>query len=99
MKGIQVWFSLSFLLYTRPEMVGTTWTSAGIEPRCEDFPYHPVCPLVLQPLCGTNGVTFTSLCNLCLYNWGTGFKIKILHEGVCDLVTGPTELRIKKTKI
>ncbi|XP_043538483.1 trypsin inhibitor ClTI-1-like [Chiloscyllium plagiosum] len=64
-----------------------TRTLAGIEPKCQDFPYHPVCPLYSQPLCGTNSVTYTNLCYLCLYNWGTGFKVKILHEGQCGTET------------
>ncbi|XP_072102122.1 trypsin inhibitor ClTI-1-like [Mobula birostris] len=97
MKTIQ-WFGLALLLYPSPELVRTTLAASGIEPRCEDFPYHPVCPMVLRPLCGSNGITFINLCSLCLYNWGTGFRIKILHEGQCDSLTGPTQLKIKRPK-
>ncbi|XP_059810886.1 uncharacterized protein LOC132385564 [Hypanus sabinus] len=95
--NMKMWLGLALLLYPGPELFRTTLASPGIEPRCEAFSYHPVCPMVLQPLCGSNGVTFTSLCNLCLYNWGTGFRIKILHEGPCGSLAAPTQFKIKRS--
>ncbi|XP_069750314.1 serine protease inhibitor Kazal-type 1-like isoform X3 [Narcine bancroftii] len=97
---IQAGFSLILLLLpTHPGLAVTIWASTGTEPRCEGLPSHSACPRILQPLCGTNGVTFTNLCNLCLYNWGTGFKVRILHNGECELVKGPAELKAKRMRV
>ncbi|XP_067831604.1 trypsin inhibitor ClTI-1-like [Heptranchias perlo] len=94
MDGVFLIAAIVVLVFT--DLATTAWGSAGIEPKCQDFPYHPACSLYLQPLCGTNGVTYTNLCHLCLYNWGTGFKVKILHEGVCDAETDSNELKRKR---
>ncbi|XP_051900973.1 chymotrypsin inhibitor-like [Pristis pectinata] len=76
----------AFLLLASTELSAARFYTPGTseeEPDCEDFPDLPVCPMFTKRICGTDGVTYINRCNLCLYNWLNGARVKIKYNGLC----------------
>ncbi|XP_023955986.2 ovomucoid-like isoform X1 [Chrysemys picta bellii] len=42
-----------------------------------------VCTSVYRPVCGTNGVTYDNICDLCYTKWQTGGTLSLQHQGAC----------------
>ncbi|NXD13327.1 IOVO protein, partial [Nothocercus nigrocapillus] len=45
----------------------------------------PLCPKTPSPVCGSNGVTYSSECLLCAYNVEYGSNISKDHDGECKV--------------
>ncbi|KAJ7316555.1 hypothetical protein JRQ81_002717 [Phrynocephalus forsythii] len=54
----------------------------GIEPSCH-LHKLPGCPKILEPVCGTDGVTYPNECILCLENKNLNLHTKIKKYGEC----------------
>nr|XP_020644166.1 trypsin inhibitor ClTI-1-like [Pogona vitticeps] len=54
----------------------------GIEPSCEQYNL-PGCPKILDPICGTDDVTYPNECILCLENRNMGVHTRIKNHGDC----------------
>ncbi|XP_072844992.2 ovomucoid isoform X2 [Pogona vitticeps] len=58
------------------------------EDECGQFPVQEkgkpsACTAEYKPVCGTNGVTYANLCELCAARRETGKDIHVKHEGKC----------------
>ncbi|XP_066506053.1 trypsin inhibitor ClTI-1-like [Hoplias malabaricus] len=51
-------------------------------PKCEIYPL-PGCPRDYNPVCGSDGKTYTNECELCVEILETGTQIYVAHEGPC----------------
>ncbi|XP_062369722.1 serine protease inhibitor Kazal-type 4 [Cinclus cinclus] len=53
-------------------------------PVCEDLADVQACPLLYLPICGTDGNTYASECQLCVEKMKTRQDIRILKDGECQ---------------
>ncbi|XP_048451373.1 serine protease inhibitor Kazal-type 1-like [Rhincodon typus] len=73
-----VLFSL-FLFY-----VMAANSEPGMEPICKITGHIAgVCPRTYDPVCGTNGITYSNECILCDARRKTGSNIRIQWYGIC----------------
>ncbi|XP_039946565.1 serine protease inhibitor Kazal-type 4 [Hirundo rustica] len=56
----------------------------GRRPVCEDLVDLQACPLLYLPICGTDGNTYASECQLCVEKMKTRQDIRILKDGECQ---------------
>ncbi|XP_034636376.1 serine protease inhibitor Kazal-type 1 [Trachemys scripta elegans] len=54
----------------------------GKEPDCGSFIF-PGCPKILDPVCGTDNLTYPNECELCAMNLRRGTHIRIKRRGMC----------------
>ncbi|XP_044882263.1 ovoinhibitor-like [Mauremys mutica] len=53
----------------------------------EDGKVLTACPLILEEVCGTDGITYPSECGLCSHNFGHGTNVTKKHDGKCKQET------------
>nr|CCF72386.1 trypsin inhibitor precursor [Agalychnis callidryas] len=53
---------------------------AATKPRCQ---YIVLCPRILRPVCGTDGITYPNECLLCQSNRDDEKDVKIQSQGRC----------------
>ncbi|XP_075596697.1 serine protease inhibitor Kazal-type 4 [Balearica regulorum gibbericeps] len=53
-------------------------------PVCGDMVELQACPLLLLPVCGTDGNTYANECQLCVQKMKTRQDIRILKDGECQ---------------
>ncbi|NXJ74266.1 IOV7 protein, partial [Trogon melanurus] len=49
----------------------------------EDGTVSGVCPKIFEPVCGTDGVTYSHECEICSYNKHHNTSVKKAHDGEC----------------
>ncbi|XP_060766135.1 probable pancreatic secretory proteinase inhibitor [Neoarius graeffei] len=52
-------------------------------PACEGITLTSVCPLIYDPVCGSNGMTYANECGLCVHRLQTNADIMIITDGSC----------------
>ncbi|XP_029441193.1 serine protease inhibitor Kazal-type 2 [Rhinatrema bivittatum] len=57
-------------------------TKGEITPNCEQYAL-PGCPRNLNPVCGTDGITYPNECVLCESNRSNNKNVKIVGSGPC----------------
>ncbi|XP_043827869.1 serine protease inhibitor Kazal-type 2 [Dromiciops gliroides] len=89
MKLFFVVFPLFVMLLTEDFTVASSYdafyegdTNSIIEPNCKQYGI-PGCPRNLNPVCGTDSITYSNECLLCEKNREQGGDIKIKWKGVC----------------
>ncbi|XP_069505958.1 pancreatic secretory trypsin inhibitor-like isoform X2 [Ambystoma mexicanum] len=55
---------------------------SGTEPLCQQYS-HFGCPKIFDPVCGTDGRTYASECELCRINRLKNRSIRIMKPGKC----------------
>ncbi|XP_034373695.1 serine protease inhibitor Kazal-type 1-like [Arvicanthis niloticus] len=64
-------------------LAGNTTAKEGIrKPNCDGVTTH--CPRRYEPVCGTDRITYSIECAVCLKNRRRLNKIHIKHTGVCE---------------
>ncbi|KFO08463.1 Chymotrypsin inhibitor, partial [Balearica regulorum gibbericeps] len=64
-----------------PEMCAVV---SPFQPVCGDMVELQACPLLLLPVCGTDGNTYANECQLCVQKMKTRQDIRILKDGECQ---------------
>ncbi|XP_053911069.1 serine protease inhibitor Kazal-type 4 [Cuculus canorus] len=54
------------------------------KPVCGDMVELQACPLLLLPVCGTDGNTYANECQLCVQKMKTRQDIRIMKDGECQ---------------
>ncbi|XP_062443071.1 ovomucoid [Rhea pennata] len=88
MTMASVFVLLSLALCCFPE------TALGVEVDCSKYPNTTneegkevlLCPEILNPVCGADGVTYSNECLLCAYNIEYGTNVSKDHDGECKEV-------------
>ncbi|KAL7395518.1 hypothetical protein ABVT39_018472 [Epinephelus coioides] len=52
-------------------------------PSCEGMTANMACPLNYSPVCGSNGITYSNECSLCVFRLEKNADILIVAEGPC----------------
>ncbi|XP_007948878.1 serine protease inhibitor Kazal-type 4 [Orycteropus afer afer] len=73
----------ALLVVDREVLVSARKNNFSRMPICEHMVESPVCPQTFKPVCGTNGVTYDSECQLCLVRMKTKQDIQIIKDGKC----------------
>ncbi|XP_050817880.1 ovoinhibitor-like [Gopherus flavomarginatus] len=60
----------------------------------EDGKVLTACPLILEEVCGTDGITYPSECGLCAHNFKHGTNVTKKHNGKCKPETEASTSRL-----
>ncbi|XP_067219091.1 ovoinhibitor-like isoform X2 [Chanodichthys erythropterus] len=60
------------------------------QPNCKPNP-SKMCPRIYEPVCGSDGKTYSNECELCVANEASKTKILIVKKGECDQSLQPTK--------
>ncbi|XP_039260041.1 serine protease inhibitor Kazal-type 1-like [Styela clava] len=83
-----MWKATLFLLVCLSAMVllCTANEEREADLKCSERESNGICPMILSPVCGSDGVTYANKCSLCERNAkqprGTA-KVTLRHSGEC----------------